>query len=146
MRADLTYKGAATNVCANTTAAVVNGKLMPKILSAEPNNPLRPNAINKASPATEGGSTIGKSMNNSIHDLNLKRQRANIYASGVPRMTVPAVVIVLVTKLRRRALNACSENALLKKSLLTERTNSANNGSANKANNIPPGIMKIQLK
>ncbi|MHC5804603.1 hypothetical protein ACYTX7_10380, partial [Streptococcus pyogenes] len=52
-------------------ATVVNGSEIPIRFRYEPNKPLRPNAINNANPATEGGRTMGKSINNSIHDLYL---------------------------------------------------------------------------
>jgi hypothetical protein len=59
---------------------------------------------------------------------------------------VTIVVIVLVTRLRRKALNACSESAYEKKSLFRERINNANKGSANKASKMTLGMMKIQTR
>ena len=146
MRADLTYNGAATKVCARMTAAVVKGKLIPRKVNVEPNNPLRPNAINSARPATEGGNTIGRSRINSSHDLCLNFQRANMYASGVPNTPAMIVVIELVTRLNLSASKACSENAFFKKSELIERKTSATNGSAKSASMITLGMMNIHFE
>src|SRR5258706_16376410 len=54
-------KGADTNVCAMTTAAVVNGNSTPIEASAGPRKPRLPDVINSANPATVGGKTIGNS-------------------------------------------------------------------------------------
>jgi len=146
MRADLTYNGAATKVCARTTAVVVKGRLIPKRLNVEPNNPLRPNAINNASPATEGGNMIGRSRSSSSHDLCLIFQRAKTYAKGVPNIIAMIVVIELVTRLNLSALKACSENALLKKSELIERKTSAVKGSAKSPSRTMLGMMNIHFE
>jgi hypothetical protein len=58
-----------------------------------------------------------------------------MYANGVPKINVTNVVIALVSKLSRSALNACSEKAFVKKLLLMERNKMENNGSINKASN-----------
>ena len=50
------------NASAITTAAVVNGMLMPTRLRARPAIPARPNARSSPTPATVGGSTMGSAM------------------------------------------------------------------------------------
>ena len=115
------------------------------MLNTEPSNPLRPNAINNAKPATEGGNTIGRSSSSSNHDLCLIFQCANMYASGVPNIAAIMVVIELETRLNLSAFKACSENASLKKFELIERKTSATNGSAKIASRIVLGMMMIPL-
>ena len=61
--ADLTKKGDATNIWARITAAVVNGRVMPRSSRGGPKKPRRPKAINMATPATTGGITNGSSTN-----------------------------------------------------------------------------------
>ena len=56
----MTTTGSATKSCAKITATKVNGIEKPKKLkSAPPNNPRRPQATNKSTPPTTGGSTSG---------------------------------------------------------------------------------------
>ena len=43
------------------TASTVKGIFTPIAVNKEPKIPLRPNAISRAMPATEGGSTVGRS-------------------------------------------------------------------------------------
>src|SRR5512139_81793 len=105
------------------TAAVVNGRLIPRALNSCPKIPLRPNAINNTNPATDGGRTIGRSIKSSIQDRNLNFQRASMYASVVPNRMVTAVVIVLVIRLNFNAFNAWSDNIYIKKPSLKDRTN-----------------------
>ncbi len=55
-----TKNGSATNACAMTTAAVVNGMVIPDAsYSGPPTRPRRPNAASSATPPTTGGSTSG---------------------------------------------------------------------------------------
>ena len=61
-----------------TTAAVVKGRLIPNMPNVLPSNPWRPKAIRSASPATEGGSTTGKSTSISIIAFPLNSQRASM--------------------------------------------------------------------
>ena len=59
-------KGEATNICANTTAVVVNGIVSPIESKTGPRRPLRPKTINIATPATTGGNISGSSTKLSI--------------------------------------------------------------------------------
>ncbi len=77
MRAARTKNGAATKVCASTTAAVVKGKVSPTASSAPPSTPRRPKAMSSASPATEGGSTTGRSTSSSSQCRPRTGQRAS---------------------------------------------------------------------
>jgi hypothetical protein len=56
------------------------------------------------------------------------------------------VVIVLVIKLNFNALNACSENALLKNSGSIERTKTASKGNKNNPNIKMLGMIKIHFE
>lgn len=106
---------------------------MPTSPNMEPKIPRRPKAINNASPATEGGRTMGRSINNSTSAFDLIFQRASMYASGVPNRMVMSVVAVLENRLNFRAESACSEKALVKNSSLMERIKTAERGSKNNA-------------
>ena len=62
-RAAATKNGAATNACATTTPSVVKGRVMPE-RGERPAGQARPaEGGSNATPATVGGSTIGRSMN-----------------------------------------------------------------------------------
>ena len=56
------------------------------------------------------------------------------------------VVSELVTRLNRRALKACSENALVKKLSSIERAKTATSGITNNASNMALGIINNQPK
>jgi hypothetical protein len=90
--AALIYRGEATNVCAIITAITVKGIVISMEDKKAPNNPLRPNAISRAMPATEGGKTVGRSMMVSIRRCNRKLRCDNSRATGVPKSSVIAVV------------------------------------------------------
>ena len=128
------------------TAAVVNGKLIPRISSADPNNPFRPNAISNAKPATDGGNTIGRSRINSTHDLFLNFQRDKTYASGVPKTAAIIIVIELVTRLKVSAFIAWSESALEKKLGLIERKITAARGITKSPSSNTLGTTNIQFE
>jgi hypothetical protein len=70
---------------------VVNGRLTPKAESARPANPMRPNAMSSANPATVGGSTIGRSTSTSTSRLPRKLRVASSHAVGVPSTTITSV-------------------------------------------------------
>src|SRR5690606_26377092 len=56
----MTRNGIATNDWASTTAVVVNGTVIPNVLSSQPPTiPRRPSTSSSATPPTTGGSTIG---------------------------------------------------------------------------------------
>ena len=69
--------GAATNAWATTTPSVVKGSVMPASPSVWPASPFRPNAVSRATPATVGGSTIGRSMNASSTRLPVNSRVAS---------------------------------------------------------------------
>ncbi len=59
--ADLTKKGEATKISAMMTAICVKGISIPASVKYGPNRPRRPNVTKRATPATAGGSSMGKS-------------------------------------------------------------------------------------
>ena len=76
---------------------------MPSAPKSGPNVPLRPNASSSASPATAGGTTIGRSTTASTSERPGKSARARTYASGVPSSSVMASELNVVTMLSRSA-------------------------------------------
>jgi hypothetical protein len=60
--ADFKRNGDATKIWASTTAIVPPGTVNPKPFNMGPNSPLGAKAKSKATPATAGGSTMGKSI------------------------------------------------------------------------------------
>jgi hypothetical protein len=117
----------------------VNGRLIPNVDKNPPKTPCLPNAISNDNPATEGGKTIGKSINIWITCLPGKFHLASRYASGVPISSEIVTLIRLVTMLRRSAVNAVSENAFVKKSLPNARRKSAINGKPSRITSNKPG-------
>ena len=61
VRAERMKNGADTNVWARITAIVVNGIEIPRNSNGAASRPRRPKTSSSASPATDGGSTIGRS-------------------------------------------------------------------------------------
>ena len=76
--------GAATNAWATTTPSVVKGSVMPRAPRAWPASPFRPKAVSSATPATVGGSTIGRSMNASRSALPAKLAHREQVRHGQP--------------------------------------------------------------
>jgi hypothetical protein len=91
--ADLSINGEATNICANTTAIILPGKVRPKLLSKGPKRPLGAKAKSRATPATAGGKTIGISNIVSIIERPENLRVASKYAVGTAKQNDPTVAI-----------------------------------------------------
>ena len=142
--AERTKNGAETKVWAITTAAVVKGMVIPSAFSHAPNIPALPNAINRAIPATEGGKTTGTSTSRSTNVLPGNFECTRMYARGVPVSNAKPTLMVLVTRLSLRALNALSESTYVKKSLPADRQTSAMRGKPIRPINTRLGRMNTQ--
>ena len=103
IRAERTKNGAETNVIARITAIVVNGTEMPRNSNGAASRPRRPNTRSSASPATDGGRTIGRSTTASTTPLPRNWRRASTTANGRPSVTVMTRLIAVVTRLSHRA-------------------------------------------
>ena len=86
-----------------TTASVVNGMERPATSSGSPSRPRRPKTSSRARPATEGGSTMGRSTTVSSTAAARLRRRARNVASGMPRATLTTTATAVVIRLRRSA-------------------------------------------
>ena len=106
----ITMKGSATNVCATTTAGVVNGRVMPNQASRYlPTTPLRPNASSSATPPTTGGSTSGSVTSARTRPRPRNVVRASTQASGTPSTRQQTVVIDVVSRLSRSDVRASGD-------------------------------------
>ena len=110
---------------------VVNGIASPSASSGPPSSPRRPNTSSSASPATDGGSTIGRSMIASIQPLPRNERRARSHASGSPRATLRARLIAVVDEAQRRARRARPRDvrAVASEPSMSARATSARTGS-----------------
>ena len=130
VRADRMKNGADTNVWARITATVVNGTENPSSSNGAASNPRRPNTSSRASPATDGGNTIGRSTTASIRPFAPKRRRARTKASGIPSATVITRLIAVVTRLSHSASRTTGEaTATASDPSTTDRTTSVATGS-----------------
>ena len=102
-RTERMYSGAATKVWARTTARMVNGMVMPIASNGVPSTPRRPSTSSSASPATVGGSTMGRSTMASTRPLPRNSRRASSSASGVPKTTARTRLASVVTRLSTSA-------------------------------------------
>ena len=109
VRAERMKNGADTNVWARITATVVNGIAIPSASNGPPSRPRRPRTIRRASPATDGGRTIGRSITASSQPLPGNARRARIQASGRPKATVRTRLTSVVARLRTRASRTTRE-------------------------------------
>src|SRR5665811_794086 len=114
----MTRNGNATNVCAITTATVLNGMVMPRTSSSVlPMIPFRPNAVTSRRPR--------------------KSIRASIHASGTPRRTQMRVAIEAVRKLNQSASSSSGEASREGICNHGARTRRANRGTTKTASAIP---------
>ena len=94
----------ATNVSAITTAAVVNGSVIPNAASSHsPTRPRRPSTSSSATPPTTGGSTSGTVTSARTRRRPGKSTRASSQASGTPSSRHSPVATVAVTSDSRSA-------------------------------------------
>src|SRR4051794_8827860 len=126
----MTRNGIATNVSAITTAAVVNGMVMPNHASRRsPTSPLRPRTSSSATPPTTGGSTSGnvtsarRSRSPGIVD------RASTQASGTPRTSEMSIASVAVSSESQRASSTSSVPRTWVRSPHGARTSSPSRGT-----------------
>ena len=82
---------------------VVNGTEIPRTLNGADRSPRRPKTSSNASPATDGGRTMGRSTTVSIRPLPRNARRASTNASGRPSTSVITRLIEVVTRLSHRA-------------------------------------------
>src|SRR5918999_75471 len=80
-----TRNGAATKAAATTAAAVVKGSETPRPCITPPARPRRPRAVRSPTPATTGGSTMGRTTSARTTRRPGQPARASAHASGAPR-------------------------------------------------------------
>src|SRR3954465_9893885 len=100
----MTRNGNDTNVCASTTAVVVNAIWMPAALRYCPMSPSRPNAYSSAMPPTTGGSTSGSRISGRAVRTSRASLRANTSAIGTPSSRQSAVLAAAVLRLSASAV------------------------------------------
>ena len=100
----MTRNGSDTNVCASTTAVVVNAMRIPAASRDCPMSPSLPNAYNSAMPPTTGGSTSGSKINGRVSRTALTLLRASTSAIGTPSNTHSAVLAAAVLRLSTSAV------------------------------------------
>src|SRR6476661_105501 len=100
----MTRNGSETNVCASTTAVVVNAIWMPAASRYSPINPSLPNAYSSAMPPTTGGSTSGNRINGLAIRTNRDSLRASTSAIGTPNSRHSVVLAAAVLRLSTRAV------------------------------------------
>ena len=123
-----------------TTAVAVKVRRIPvRSASGSPTNPCEPNAVSRATPATVGGSTIGRSTRASSTERPRARVRASQYATGVPRTTARVVESVAVHSESTSALRTGPDVASSQtRPSESARALSPTNGSANASANTSP--------
>ena len=126
--------GADTNVWARITAIVVNGTEMPRSSKGAESSPRRPKTRRRASPATEGGRTIGRSTMVSTRPLPRNWRRARTNASGRPSVTVITRLTAVVARLSQSASRTTGEASATRSDPSTmARTTSVSTGSPRKS-------------
>ena len=135
VRAERMKNGAETNVWARITATVVNGTEMPRSPKGAESSPRRPKTRRRASPATAGGRTIGRSTIASTRPLPRNRRRARTTASGKPSVTVITRLMAVVTRLSRSASRTIGEATATRSdpSRIARRTSVMTGSPRNKA-------------
>src|SRR3954447_6181430 len=106
----MTRNGSDTNVCASTTAVVVNAIWMPAAYRYSPIRPRRPNAYSKAMPPTTGGSTKGSRMSGRNVRTSAEWLRAKTSAIGTPNSRH---IVVLAAAVFRLSTDAATDEGLL---------------------------------
>lgn len=96
----------ATNVCASTTAVVLNGTVIPNVSSSQaPTSPRRPKTSSSATPPTTGGSTSGTVTRARTNRRPGNGTRASSQARGTPRTRQSRVARVAVCTDSRNAVS-----------------------------------------
>src|SRR5699024_7725564 len=131
-----TRNGIATNVCASTTAAWVNGTLIPTRSRAWPSQPLRPNRYSSAIPPTRGGSTSGRVTSVRSTAASPAGARESTNAIGTPSSRQHTTATAPVRKDRPRANSASGEVIAAGKVDHSTRGNRARSGSTRVATAI----------
>src|ERR1700674_252108 len=126
--------GMATKVSAMTTPAVVNGSVMPKVLSShDPTSPRLPNASRSAMPPTTGGRTMGRVVNARRRLRPGNATLAKTHASGTPRTSPTAVAESEAIRESFSASIVSGAVSALTASPQGDRTTSASRGRMKKA-------------
>jgi len=110
------------------TASEVKAISIPATDSPCPNIPRRPKAISRASPATAGGRTVGRSISVSSARRPRKRRRVISTARGVPRTIVNSVAVADVHRLSTIARRATGWARCVPMSVNSVRQISASSG------------------
>ena len=131
----MTRNGSDTNVCASTTAVVVNAIRIPAASRYWPIKPSRPNAYSSAMPPTTGGSTSGSRISGRSNRTTRPSLRASTSAIGTPSSThssVLAAAVLQAQQQRRRREDSlvisdqnCGQSTLATTATSGSTTNSA---------------------